>query len=250
MTELWLVDLERTAPALEALESVAPRLSAEDRARAHRIGDLRERRHRLAAYMALRVVLERIAGRPVRGATFVRPTGGKPHLSGEKVAFSLSHSERFALVGVTRRGEIGVDLEEARGVRMSARRLWLIAAAGNGLGSTPLAAGDNEKAFLQAWSRLEAFAKARGSGLARLLADVGVRGSRGRTASPARVEAAARRAAGEAGLKVRDLELPHGLHGAVALSRQVVAPRVQAFPVEGAAIGRLLVSRQPLGRRS
>jgi 4'-phosphopantetheinyl transferase len=245
MTELWLVDLERAAPALQALESAEPRLSEDDRARARKIVDLRERRHRLAAYIALRVALERIAGRQVRGADFARVSGGKPSLAVGRAAFSLSHSDGFALLGVTRLGEIGVDLERARSVRLSRLRQRLIVAAGNGLAGMPLTAEDNEEAFLQAWSRLEAFAKARGSGLARLLADVGARGGGSTTA---RVEAAARRVVGEAGLKVRDLTLPPGLYGAVTVGEAASVPRVRAFPANGPAIERLLTSRAAPGR--
>ncbi len=98
---------------------------------------------------------------------------------------------------------------------------------------------------MQAWSRLEAFAKARGSGLARLLADVGVRGG---SSTPARVEAAARRVVGEAGLKVRDLTLPPGLYGAVTVGEAASVPRVRAFPANGPAIERLLASRAAPGR--
>lgn len=243
MTELWLVDLERVAPALEALERARPRLSPDDRARARRIVDPGERRRRLAAYAALRIALERVAGRPVRGADFVRSLDGKPSLVAGQAAFSLSHSPAFALIGVTGCGEIGVDLEQARSVRVSARHQELIVAAANGLADRPLAAEGGDEAFLRAWSRLEALAKARGGGLARLLAEVGVRGAHDQTMTPARVEAAARRAVGGAGLKVRDLGLPRGLYGAVALAQAASVPRVRAFPVEGAAIERLLGSR-------
>jgi 4'-phosphopantetheinyl transferase len=248
MTELWLVDLERAAPALEALESAEPRLSADDRARTGQIADPRERRDRLAAYVALRVALERVAGRQVRGVAFIRSPGGKPRLPESRVGFSLSHSDGFALVGVTRLGDIGVDLERARSVRVSAHRRRLLEAAGRGLVEAPSSQEDGgqaaQDAFLQAWSRLEAFAKARGRGLARVLADLGVRGDSGRAATPARIEAAARRVVGDAGLKVRDLRLPSGLHGAVALARTQPVPRVRVFPTDGPALARLLAPRR------
>ena len=60
--ELWLVDLQAAAPALEALERQIPRLSADDRTRAGRLHDRGERRQRLAAYIALRIAIERIGG--------------------------------------------------------------------------------------------------------------------------------------------------------------------------------------------
>jgi hypothetical protein len=94
-------------------------------------------------------------------------------------------------------------------------------------------------AFLQAWSRLEAFAKADGRGLARLLADVGMRGQASRMAAPETVETSARQIAEDADLRVRDLKLPQGLHGAVALARPAPVPRVRAFPVDPRAMARL-----------
>jgi 4'-phosphopantetheinyl transferase len=250
MTELWLVDLGRAAPALQALETVEPRLSPDDRARARQLTGPRRRRDRLSAYIALRIALERLVGGRVRGAAFVRSAVGKPSLAQGSAAFSLSHSDGLALIGVTRTGAIGVDLERARSVRASAHHQHLIVAAGRGLAPMPLPAQNvgeahRQAAFLQAWSRLEAFAKARGRGLARLLADVG---ARGRAATPAQVEAAARRIVGEAGVKVHDLKLPAGLHGAVALGRRAGVPRVRAFPVDGPAIARLLVPRRARGR--
>jgi phosphopantetheinyl transferase len=117
MTELWLVDLEAAAPALEALERDLPRLSGDDRARALRPSDARERRHRLVAYMGLRVVLERAAGAEVRGQRFVRGARGKPRLAAGDIGFSLSHTGGLALIGVARAGPIGVDLERARALR-------------------------------------------------------------------------------------------------------------------------------------
>ncbi len=50
----------------------------DDRERAGRLSDAREQRHRLAAYMALRVVLERWGGAQVRGQRFIRSASGKP----------------------------------------------------------------------------------------------------------------------------------------------------------------------------
>src|SRR5262249_58155826 len=57
--ELWLVDLDAAAPALEALEREVPRLSADERARARRLKEPREQRRRLAAHPAPRLALAR-----------------------------------------------------------------------------------------------------------------------------------------------------------------------------------------------
>jgi 4'-phosphopantetheinyl transferase len=248
MTELWLVDLERAAPALEAIEQAEPRLAADDRARARQFADPRERRDRLAAYIALRIALERTIGpQQVRGIAFVRSGGGKPRLADGQADFSLSHSNGMALIGVTDRGDIGVDLESQRPVRVSLLRRQLIVAAGSGLAGAPVPSA-SDAAFLQAWSRLEAFAKAKGRGLARLLVDVGVRGEGSDAATPARVEAAARRMVKEAHLTVHDLELLPGLHGAVAAEKSAAVPPIRSFPLDRSGIERL-VSRAASGRR-
>jgi 4'-phosphopantetheinyl transferase len=243
MTELWLVNLKRAAPALQAQERAQPRLSPDDRTRVMQIADPRERRHRLAAYVALRVALERVVGREMRGAAFVRARSGKPRLAAGQPTFSLSHTAGFALIGVARRGEIGVDVERARAVRVSTHRRRLIVAAAAGLSGTPLGEESADAAFLQAWSRLEAFAKARGSGLARMLADLGVRGGDARAIAPARVQIAARRLAKETRLEIYDLALPRGLHGALALGGATAVPRLRSFPVDSAEIERILAPR-------
>ena len=98
--ELWLVDLQAAAPALEALERQIPRLSADDRTRAGRLHDSGERRQRLAAYIALRIVIERIGGVEVRQRAFLRSPGERPHLGEAAPTFSLSHSGGLALLGV------------------------------------------------------------------------------------------------------------------------------------------------------
>src|SRR5262245_2384251 len=133
MIELWLIALEATAPALEALERALPRLTGEDRAWALRLSDPQERHRRLTAYMALRVVLERVGGAEVRGSKLVRGPAGKPRLAAGGPAFSLSHAGGIALLGVARTGTVGVDLEATRPLRMSRRRREEIVTAAAGL---------------------------------------------------------------------------------------------------------------------
>jgi 4'-phosphopantetheinyl transferase len=240
MTELWLVDLDATGPVLAALERQEPRLTAADRARARRPSEARERRRRQAAYMALRIVLERIAGPAVRGQRIVRPPGGRPRLAGSGPHFSLSHAGGWALIGVAPAHVIGVDLETSRALSMSPRRREEVLAVGMGLAARPLAGGHGEAALLQAWCRLEACAKARGSGVAALLAALGLRASGGRQLPLAQIEAAARQLARNDGLAVRDVELPAGLLGATASAGGPAPVRPRRFPRDRRAIVRLL----------
>jgi 4'-phosphopantetheinyl transferase len=238
--ELWLVDLERSADALAAMERATPRLAADERRRALRLGDTAERRHRLAAYTALRILLERAAGRGQRGRPLQRSRAGKPRLAGQGPQFSLSHTGGLALIGVAPGGgAIGVDLERARAIRVAPHRQSAICAAAAGLGPTPLPPA-SDAAFLQAWTRLEAFAKAQGSGLASTLAALGLRITGGHMPPPTALEAAARRLALGCRLEVRDVALGRSLYAAVALPAGLPAPRHRRFPVTRAALEALL----------
>jgi 4'-phosphopantetheinyl transferase len=238
--ELWLVDLAASGPALASIERKTPRLGAAERARAEEPADPRQRNERLAAHVALRVLIERVAGRAIRGRTLVRGPAGKPHLAGGGAELSLSHTAGFALIGVSATLAIGVDLERTRPLGFSPRRRDEIAASGTGLGGRPLPEADGEQAVLQAWVRIEAFSKARGATLAQTLADLGLRGPEHGRAPLPDLQAAACRLAARAGLAVHDLSLPAGLQGAVALPIGAEAPQPARLPADRASIEALL----------
>jgi 4'-phosphopantetheinyl transferase len=245
--ELWLVDLQAAALALETLERETPRLSRDDRRRAQRLGEPRERRQRLAAYVALRIAIERMGGEALRRQPFTRSEAGKPHLGAAAPSFSLAHTPRMALLGVAQLSQIGVDLEEHRSLRLSARRRQEILAIGAGLARRPLDDRAGEAPVLQAWCRLEAYAKASGEGVGRLLSELGLRQSRGRQLAPCDIQAAARGLARLAGLSVADLRLPRGLYGSVAWTGARGLVGVRRFPADKRAIARLIATR-PLPR--
>lgn len=239
LIELWLVDLDACAPALEAIERDIPRLSPDDRERADALADPREAARRRAAYIAIRIAIERLAGPAVRAQPFTRDNSGKPTLPDSGVAFSLAHTNELALIGVTRLAAIGVDLEKMRPIRMSPRHIDDIRAAGAGLGREPLPQGP-EHAFLQAWARIEAFAKARGHTLLHTLAALGLRNRPQRPPSPAETQTTARRLARSARLHVTDIKLPRDLHGAVAVPRALLAARVRILPADQSELANLM----------
>jgi phosphopantetheinyl transferase len=249
MPELWLVDLEAAAPALEALERETPRLRPEDRARAQRVAGTRERRHRLAAYSALRILCERIAGPAIRGRSLLHHPGGKPHLGPDAPAFSLAHVDGLALIAIAPAGRIGVDLERPRSLRLSSRRREEILALGAGLASasasSPAHGRAGDEPLLHAWCRLEAFAKAHGGGISRVLTEIGIRGTTGRQLPLADIEAAARALIGSEGLAVSDLAMPPGLFAAVAAADRPRALRPRPFPCDVRAIDLAAGARPP-----
>ncbi len=244
MIELWLVDLEAAAPALEALERETPRLAADDRARALRAADAHEQRHRLAAYTALRVVLERFAGPAMRGRKLLREASGKPHFGPGAPAFSLAHIEGLALIGVGEKGAIGVDLERSRTVRLSARRREEIVAVGAGLAARAAHDPVGEDAVLRAWCRLEAFSKAHGGGISHVLTEIGVRGRSGRQLALGHIETTARALAKAQGLQVADVSLPAGLFAAAAAPGLRRLPRPRRFPLDTHAIALIAKARR------
>jgi 4'-phosphopantetheinyl transferase len=234
--ELWLVDLARSGPILQRLERELPRLGAAERGFVLARTDAERR---LGAHVALRVLLERLSGDTARGKDFVRLAGGKPSLEGHghDVAFSLSHADDLALIGLARGSPIGVDLEGVRAVTLSAARRQQILKAAAALAPVPLLAAPADATFVQAWVRLEALAKASGAGLARTLTALGVWHG---PISGADVAALARRHLLRSGLKVHDLALRPGSIGAVAIAAQLDPPVPRSFPVDRAGIDALI----------
>jgi 4'-phosphopantetheinyl transferase len=234
--DLWFVDIGASAAALQAIERETPRLSPEDRSRAATFPDAPLR---LAAYTALRLVIERQAGPSLRGRSFVRDRSGKPHLEAAGIAFSLAHTRAFALVAATRQPTIGVDLEQVRLITMANDHKEAIRAAGAGLARLPLPAAGPDAAFLHAWARLEAFTKARGATLAQTLEDTGTRGPR-RGASAAHIQAIARQLAYRTRLTVSDIPLPPQFYGAVAAPHLPPLLRAPLLPADRDGLQALL----------
>lgn len=247
MTEIWLVDVGRSGPALAELERDARRLTPEDRRRANSLKDPRDRRERLATLTALRLLLERFIDPHTARQPFVTGLAGKPALPGGKIQFSLSHVEGYALIGLTRSGTIGVDLEIQRPLRLPTRRREGLIAAAKGLAGKPLAGASPDACFLQAWCRIEAFAKADGGGIGRTLADLGLRS--GAPRSPADIEVTARRSARDAGLIVRDVPLAGSLYAAIALEK-AARLQPQTLPPDRIGLERLRTAHLPSRRRA
>lgn len=154
---LWRIDLD-------AQDSAAAEgwLSDAERRRAARFAFDADRRRYVAAHGALRRLLAEQAGVPA-GLPFDIGPHGKPSLPGAAVPlrFNLSHSGRWALVGLHADSEIGVDLEPtARAGR------WSDLAAAHFTDREQRAVADDPSTFLAIWTRKEACLKAHGAGLA------------------------------------------------------------------------------------
>lgn len=166
--DLWAVDLGNEAGYLVELgrQHGIPLASTNDD------GDT----FRRAARTALRLILAAYVGMGPARRPFSISRTGKPSLAvttdgaEPAVHFNLAHCETVALVGISRTVSVGVDIETQRQPRISEpRRKRLIAAARVLAPLDTLAENDSNAAFLQAWVRLEAHAKATGEGLGSLL---------------------------------------------------------------------------------
>ncbi len=221
------------------MERRTPRLSDWDRQNASTMADAKAAAQWLAAHIALRLLLERAVGARWRGMPFVRGVGIRPYLQGAPVAFSLSHVAGLALIALAPNGDIGIDLERLRPVHVRPPRRGLIETAGAALDPGEALPNDADAKFLQAWVRLEAFAKAQGGGIGRLLTQLGIVGGRDieREDLLRAVEAARERAEANA---VHDLDLGQGLFGAVALPASQAALEVRWLPARLEGLEELL----------
>ncbi len=169
----------------------------------------------------------------------MRTAQGKPHLEGAPVVFSLSHAPGLALIGVGSGGIIGVDVERARPVRVRDPRRGHIEAAASVLNEEQALLGDEDARFLQAWVRLEAFAKAQGCGVGRLLTRFGIMGGGGAERVDIRQRVGSARAE-MPGVAVCDLRLGEGLFAALALGPAQVLPEIAWLPQTVGGLERLV----------
>ncbi len=166
--DVWTVPI----PQDPAFIRPAVLLSNDERARADAFVFEADRTRYVIAHAAVRVLLARALGRTPRDLSFERTSRGKPYLADTCIHFNLAHSSLYALIGVCRDSEIGVDTELIRATfdhrELSERYFapeevaWLAAAPPD----------QQRSRFFRMWTVKEAFLKATGEGLGRPLADV------------------------------------------------------------------------------
>ncbi len=236
--ELWFVDLAASAAALDASEAKCARLSANELQRIAASVTPAAGFQRRAAYIALRVLIERMWGPSWRAVPYSLTGSGKPILPGISGGFSLAHVDRFALIGLSRTSLIGVDLEPDRRPTVSdERRVRIEHAALELAGGIPLPDA-RQKRFLQAWVRLEAIAKADGRGIGRLLTGLGIIGNAAMNARELNQDYAR---AINSSFGVHDVAVPEGCVAAAALDCGIMPPAVvKSLPTKVADLETLM----------
>lgn len=157
---LWHVDLTDPAPD-KSIEV----LSAHERDRMSRLVFLRDRNRYLRSQVVLRNILAMYLLQDAADIDFEIGTEGKPHVRASTLHFNLSHSADQAVIGLTRAGAIGVDIEERREITDSAALARAYFSASEILELQRLPVSQRSRAFLVCWTRKEALLKATGVGL-------------------------------------------------------------------------------------
>ena len=121
---------------------------------------------RARSHAALRLILAAITGSEPRSIRFATGYRGKPYLPDPRAPhFSLSHSGDLALIAVTPDGPVGVDVERIRSDLDIAAFARDLVATRDIARIEALPPEQHERAWFQAWTRLEAVAKASGAGI-------------------------------------------------------------------------------------
>jgi 4'-phosphopantetheinyl transferase len=157
---VWRVDLKRNARRLSALlQTLAPH----ELAKASQLRLERDRSCYLLAHVAARSIVARYVDTKPAELAFRYGPRGKPKLARGAMHFNMSRSHDLAIVAMGRVGPIGVDIERLRdGIDEEVTRCFS-ARANHRLQGLPKTA--RREAFFRAWTRMEAYAKARGDGL-------------------------------------------------------------------------------------
>lgn len=151
-------------PGADSVRSAESHLPEEEIARASRFRFDRDRGRYIMAHASLRMILARIVHSQPQQLKIATTEFGKPFLPGFDIEFNLSHSGNIALVAVSRRRRVGVDVERIReGMEVArlARRFF------SPVESSELLALPAERrlpSFFECWTRKEAYIKAQGLG--------------------------------------------------------------------------------------
>jgi 4'-phosphopantetheinyl transferase len=163
---IWRASLEMDSAALRRFESL---LADDERIRAERFMFDRDRNRFIAARGILRDALGRYLACPPQIIGFVYGPRGKPAIvsGGEQppIRFNLSHAHGLALIGITRKREIGIDVELIRSdfASQEIAKRYFSPKEIDRLNQIP---GERRtEAFFLCWTRKEAYIKAKGDGL-------------------------------------------------------------------------------------
>lgn len=164
---IWRAELDLPASSVQTL---AQTLAADEWQRASQFRFSRDRSRFIAARAALRGILGRYLKRDPRTLRFSYNEYGKPALieetEGRPLFFNLAHSHNLAVYAITHRGDIGIDLEHSASDGANYDQIAERFFSPNEVRVLQaIPAESKQEAFLNCWTRKEAYIKARGLGL-------------------------------------------------------------------------------------
>ncbi|MEI5099134.1 4'-phosphopantetheinyl transferase superfamily protein [Streptomyces sp. PmtG] len=153
-------------PAAVADPQLRPLLGPRDWQRLHALSDPEARDRFAASRLLMKYTAGAALQSPPDAVELASKAGGRPYLRGyDQIEVSLSHTRDLLVVGLNRRGRIGVDTELAdRRIQYSAvqrhlctpaERRWL----------ADLAPDERQRALVRTWTLKEAYTKALGQGM-------------------------------------------------------------------------------------
>jgi 4'-phosphopantetheinyl transferase len=143
-------------------------LSRDERATADRFFRPHDRTRYIRSHVELRRVLSAYVGCAPHDVQFERTPQGKPYLIGSNLHFNLSHSGRYAVVGVCAASAIGVDVEEIRVIPECHDLARKYFAPHEAAWIREGADEEQLERFYRLWTIKEAFVKATGDGMSAL----------------------------------------------------------------------------------
>jgi 4'-phosphopantetheinyl transferase len=164
IVRIWLRRLD--CPAFQIAHHRS-QLTAEELAKVERFRHAEAARRYIVCRSNVRSLLAQLMGCKPAEVPIGYDGTGKPVLPASTGwYFNVSHSADYALIGITRVGPIGVDIEKLRDgfqIEPIAQRFFSLTEASDLLQLPP---EDRVLAFFRCWTRKEAFIKAVGLGLA------------------------------------------------------------------------------------
>ncbi|MBW4680495.1 MAG: 4'-phosphopantetheinyl transferase superfamily protein [Microcoleus vaginatus WJT46-NPBG5] len=159
---IWRGELDLPAPQIDDLGET---LSADECDRAKRFYFERDRQRFIAGRGMLRNILSRYLAIAPSQMEFCYGKRGKPALRNESICFNLSHSQGLALYAITLDRIVGIDLEQVRSMPDAEAIAKSFFSQREYAVLQGMPANEKQAAFLNCWTRKEAFLKAIGDGL-------------------------------------------------------------------------------------
>ena len=159
---IWFVSLRQSDAQAAKMYTL---LSEDERERVQKFCIDRARKHYCISRGSLRTILGRYTDNNPSAVRFNYSEFGKPSIDSEHIQFNVSHSGDVALIGVTKKHEIGIDVELIRNVKNASSIVMRYFSPRERSHYQCVPATEKLLAFYNGWTRKEAFTKAVGQGL-------------------------------------------------------------------------------------